>query len=81
MAPIIGIHYLLFTICGFKESESILILFHMQYILPSELLTCVAPRLPHAVDPAVTEELPADAVPAPGLTHVHPPPWGHEDQG
>ena len=39
-------------------------------------LTCVAPCLPHAVDPAVAEELPADTVAPPGVAHVHSAAWG-----
>ena len=34
-------------------------------------LTCVVPGVPHAVDPAVAEELPADTVTPPGVAHVH----------
>ena len=43
---------------------------------PSPPLTCVPPGVPHTVDPAITEELPADAVSPPGLTHVHSAAWG-----
>ena len=40
-------------------------------------LTCVPPGVPHAVDPAVAEELPADTVAPPGVAHVHSAAWGH----
>ena len=49
---------------------------HFAFDIWQLTVTCVAPAVPsHTVDPAVTEELPADAVPTPGLAHVNSATW------